>query len=267
MSQDLRRCWVKIPPRNAVLVTGVVIAVAAIISAFALDPATNSVAGEQILATSIASPGAAEPDIHDQVNAVPASPSSSAVSPPTAAAHPVAPAKTSVPVARQAEPVKPQVKQQAPAPPAVNKTTPKPSSGVVEDTAIANSLFSMVNSERAANHLSALRWSSQLVSSAHGHNLAMVSTNTFSHQVPGEASLGARISATGLQWTWVGENIAWSSVTSTSAAESLEADMYNETPPDDGHRLNILSTSATMVGIDVVTDKTGKMWITEDFGN
>jgi uncharacterized protein YkwD len=128
-------------------------------------------------------------------------------------------------------------------------------------------VFNLLNCERAANHLGPLRWSSQLVSSAHAHNEAMIATNTFSHQVPGEAGLGDRISATGLNWTWVGENIAWSSVSSTSAADSLESSMYNEKSPDDGHRLNILTTQGTMVGIDVVTDSTGKMWITEDFGN
>ena len=43
--------------------------------------------------------------------------------------------------------------------------------------------------------------------------------------------------------------------------------MYNETPPDDGHRLNILSSSFHNVGVDVYTDSTGKMWITCDFGS
>ena len=82
-----------------------------------------------------------------------------------------------------------------------------------------------------------------------------------------EAALGARISATGYHWTTAGENIAWGSFASTSFAESLETQMYNETPPDDGHRLNILSTSAHNVGVDVITDGSGKMWITCDFGS
>jgi uncharacterized protein YkwD len=159
-------------------------------------------------------------------------------------------------------PPAPKTTTAAPKPPAA----PPPPSGYASP-GIAQTLFSMINSERAANHLPALTWSGQLASSAHGHNLMMAATNTFSHQVAGEASLGARVSATGYSWTWCGENIAWGSVTSSSLAQSLESDMYNEAPPNDGHRQNILSTSAHHVGVDVWTGANGKMWITEDFGS
>jgi uncharacterized protein YkwD len=95
----------------------------------------------------------------------------------------------------------------------------------------------------------------------------MASSGDFAHQVPGEASLGARISATGYQWTSAGENIAWGSSTSTSFAESLETEMYDEPANEENHRANILSTSYRNVGVDVYTDSTGKMWITCDFGS
>jgi len=139
--------------------------------------------------------------------------------------------------------------------------------GPVSNAGIANAVFNQLNAERRSMGLGPLARSSQLNSSAHAHNLAMVATKTFAHQVSGEAGLGSRVSATGLSWSWVGENIAWSSVTSTSAALSLETSMFNEKPGSDGHRQNILTTKGTMVGIDVVTDSTGKMWLTEDFGN
>ena len=76
---------------------------------------------------------------------------------------------------------------------------------------IATTLFNEINAERRANCLPALGRSSQLNSSAHAHNLAMASSGDFAHQVPGEASLGARITATGYHWTSAGENIAWGS--------------------------------------------------------
>ena len=42
--------------------------------------------------------------------------------------------------------------------------------------------------------------------------------------------------------------------------------MYNEKPPDDGHRRNILSKTYVDVGIDVISDSVhGKAHIT-DFG-
>ncbi|MBV9257033.1 MAG: hypothetical protein JO215_03335 [Ktedonobacteraceae bacterium] len=41
--------------------------------------------------------------------------------------------------------------------------------------------------------------------------------------------------------------------------------MFNEKPPDDGHRQNILSGS-NIIGIDVVVNpRTSQVWLTEDF--
>jgi uncharacterized protein YkwD len=225
-----------------------------------MNPQTTSTAGHQILATVVSSPASA-PTSDLETLSVAAEPSSSARGVPTKARVRATPTASPIPTTRQPLAPQPPPQEKAPAP---KKPTVSCATG---GSSIANAVFNLLNCERAANHLGPLRWSSQLVSSAHAHNEAMISTNTFSHQVPGEAGLGDRISATGLNWTWVGENIAWSSVSSTSAADSLEASMYNEKPPDDGHRLNILTTQGTMVGIDVVTDSTGKMWITEDFGN
>jgi uncharacterized protein YkwD len=43
--------------------------------------------------------------------------------------------------------------------------------------------------------------------------------------------------------------------------------MYNEKPPDDGHRRNILNKSFVDVGIDVINDSAhGKVWLVTDFG-
>jgi uncharacterized protein YkwD len=88
-----------------------------------------------------------------------------------------------------------------------------------------------------------------------------------SHQLPGEDSLGPRITATGYSWHAVGENIAWSTVETAAEGVRLERVMYGETPPNDGHRQNILSATFVDVGVDVILDsRTGKMWFTEDFG-
>ena len=43
--------------------------------------------------------------------------------------------------------------------------------------------------------------------------------------------------------------------------------MYNEVPPNDGHRVNILSHTFRQVGIDVYYDaRHHKLWFTQDFG-
>jgi uncharacterized protein YkwD len=50
-------------------------------------------------------------------------------------------------------------------------------------------------------------------------------------------------------------------------AVSLTQDMLNEKPPDDGHRLNILSAAFTFIGIAVTIDSSGTVWMTQDFAN
>jgi uncharacterized protein YkwD len=112
---------------------------------------------------------------------------------------------------------------------------------------------------------------SGLVASAHKHNLVMASGCGMSHQCSGEAAFGDRISAQGVRWTAAGENIAvapWVSnnVTAmTAAAKDLNESMYHETPPDDGHRRNLLSSAYTHMGVDVYRDSKGRLWLTEDF--
>jgi uncharacterized protein YkwD len=131
---------------------------------------------------------------------------------------------------------------------------------------MAYAVLNLLNSERAKHNLPALRMNSQLIASAHSHNLAMAAHNTMSHQVAGEASLGTRISRAGYSWRAVGENIGWNGSMSTSAALSLERMMYNE-GPGGGHYENIVSTTYRDVGIDVYLDQQHhKLWLTEDFG-
>ena len=130
----------------------------------------------------------------------------------------------------------------------------------------ATAVFTQLNAERAAHGLKALRWSDKLFYSAHRHGLAMAQQNTLSHQLPGEASLGDRVSVF-YSWSACGENIAWSSNRSQAGALALETLMYNEVPPNDGHRRNILSTTFTDVGVDVIDDSAhGRIWLTTDFG-
>jgi uncharacterized protein YkwD len=124
-----------------------------------------------------------------------------------------------------------------------------------------------LNAERADHGLPALKMNSKLVDSAHTHNLAMAKANTLSHQLNGEAGLGSRVSAAGYHWSAVGENIAYNSNRSESGVLALQEAMYNEKPPNDGHRENILNKRFVDVGIDVINDSThGKVWLVTDFG-
>jgi uncharacterized protein YkwD len=144
---------------------------------------------------------------------------------------------------------------------------PQSASATSTEYYIAVNVFYRMNAERQAHGLPQLRMYQPLLNSAAAHDRMMARYNTMSHQLPGEASLGARISATGYHWSYVGENIAWNSEMDVWGALAQQTAMYNETAPNDGHRLNILSSRFTNVGVVVLLDTAHhKLWLTEDFG-
>jgi uncharacterized protein YkwD len=134
--------------------------------------------------------------------------------------------------------------------------------------AIAASVLSALNSERTTHGLKALRMNSKLVASAHSHNMAMAAANTLSHQLPGELSFSARITKAGYIWGYAGENVAWTSDMTQNGALTMQYRMFNEVPPNNGHRLNILNPHYVDAGIDIVLDLThNALWITEDLAS
>ena len=76
-----------------------------------------------------------------------------------------------------------------------------------------------------------------------------------------------------LVWTAAGENIGEGGPVANSPsaiaqmAVTLTQDMLNEKPPGDGHRLNILSSTFTHIGIAVTIHSSGTVWMTQDFSN
>ena len=132
---------------------------------------------------------------------------------------------------------------------------------------MANAMFKLLNQERAANHEPALVLSSKLVLSARRHDYAMARANVMSHQLPGEANFGTRITLAGYHWQAIAENIGWNSLISTSGVLALQKYMYTEAPPNDDHRINILNRTYHNVGIDVMIDSVHhRVWFTQDFG-
>jgi RNA polymerase sigma factor (sigma-70 family) len=132
-------------------------------------------------------------------------------------------------------------------------------SGGTLDDQYSEAILQAINSSRAGAGLTALVSSPALRLAAKQHNNAMASANVMSHDVG--TPLRTRISALS-----VGENIAWTSVMSEIGALTQEANMINERPPDDPHRVNILKAVYRQVGIDVYLDNVHrKLWLTEDF--
>jgi len=134
-------------------------------------------------------------------------------------------------------------------------------------------VLALINTARTGAGRLAYTMTGGLDTSAGRHNAVMAAGCGLSHQCPGEPALGARESAAGVHWTAAGENIGEGGPvadTPTAIAQmavTLTQSMLNEKPPDDGHRLNILSSSFTHIGIAVYRDSSGTVWMTQDFSN
>ena len=147
------------------------------------------------------------------------------------------------------------------------------STGGAQGGAAAAQVLALINQARASAGLPALTVTAGLDTSSSAHNLLMADGCGLSHQCPGEPALGARETAAGVGWTAAGENIGEGGpVADTTAAIAqmavgLTQSMLNEQPPNDGHRLNILSSTFTHIGIAVYRDASGTVWLTQDFSN
>jgi uncharacterized protein YkwD len=137
----------------------------------------------------------------------------------------------------------------------------------------AEQALALINQARSAAGLPPLTITAGLDSSASAHDLTMAAGCGLSHRCPGEPALGARETAAGVDWADAGENIGEGGpVADTTSAIArmavvLSQDMLNEQPPFDGHRMNILSTSFTHIGIAVYRDSSGTVWLTQDFSS
>jgi uncharacterized protein YkwD len=168
----------------------------------------------------------------------------------------------------------------APGTPATGPGSPQASApastsgaGATEDSLAAAQVLALINQARATAGLPALTISAGLETTSSAHNLRMADGCGLSHQCPGEPAIGDRETAAGVNWTAAGENIgdggpvAGTSAAIAQMAVGLTQSMLDEQPPNDGHRMNILSSSYTHIGIAVYRDSSGTVWLTQDFSN
>ncbi|MCW2910065.1 MAG: polymerase, sigma-24 subunit, subfamily [Actinomycetia bacterium] len=182
---------------------------------------------------------------------------------PTRARHRHRPPRM-IPTARAASP---SMTAPSTAPPARSAS---PASG---QSAAVQQVLALINQARGQAGRPAYTISSGLDTSAGRHTAVMAGGCGLSHQCPGEPDLGARETAAGVHWTAAGENIgeggpvAGTPAAIAQMAVGLTQSMLAEKPPDDGHRLNILSSAFTHVGISVYRDSSGTVWMTQDFSS
>jgi uncharacterized protein YkwD len=160
-----------------------------------------------------------------------------------------------------------------PASSAPARTGPAGSAPAPGLSAAAQQVLALINQARSQAGLAAYTVSPGLDTSAARHTAVMAAGCGLSHQCPGEPALGDRETAAGVHWTAAGENIgeggpvADSTAAIAQMAVGLTQSMLDEKPPDDGHRLNILSSAFSHVGISVFRDSSGTVWMTQDFSN
>jgi uncharacterized protein YkwD len=192
-----------------------------------------------------------------------------------ARAHPTrtGPSHSDSPEPRQTAPATGAASSQASAPASAASSPASGGTGGAQGGAAAAQVLALINQARATAGLPALTVTAGLDASSSAHNQLMAGGCGLSHQCPGEPALGDRETAAGVGWTAAGENIGEGGpVADTTAAIAqmavgLTQSMLNEQPPDDGHRLNILSSTFTHIGIAVYRDGSGTVWLTQDFSN
>jgi uncharacterized protein YkwD len=162
----------------------------------------------------------------------------------------------------------------ATAEPRPRRTTSKPSPpkprAPVTSGSIIDQVLEHINAARSDEGLRALSLDGNLSKASALHNQLMIGGCGLNHQCSGEGGIGDRFSAQGVQWRSAGENIGFSSAGGSNAdiikaANGLTDSMLAEKPPNDGHRRNLLSSGFTRIGLSVVRDGKGLVWLTQDF--
>ncbi|MFN7224016.1 MAG: CAP domain-containing protein, partial [Paracoccaceae bacterium] len=136
-----------------------------------------------------------------------------------------------------------------------------------------------------------LAWNTALAAAAEQHTIRMISTDTQSHQLPGEADLGSRITAAGYTgWTSLRENVYAYAYDMVYGHAGFyvdwgydDADFLNGSLRSNwnsigdgiqdaaGHRVAILAANLTEIGIGVVAEtdpvtSVGPYVVTQNFG-
>ncbi len=183
------------------------------------------------------------------------------------------PSRSRQPPASSARPPSASASHATSRPAASGPASATPSSPASQQGTPAGRVLALINQARASAGLPPLTVTAGLDASASAHNLRMADGCGLTHVCPGEPAIGARETAAGVNWTAAGENIGEggpmpdTTAAMAQMAVTLTQDMLNEQPPDDGHRLNILSSTFTHIGIAVYRDSAGTVWMTQDFSN
>ena len=135
-------------------------------------------------------------------------------------------------------------------------------------TNFATRVIARTNSYRVAHGCHALAANPILMGTAQAHSADMATHDFVGHNSSSGATIGARIKAAGYAYSTFAENIAWGQ----TSPEQVVDMWFNETPPNDAHRKNILNCALHDIGVGYVYlaidpgKVTSHTYWTEDFG-
>lgn len=171
---------------------------------------------------------------------------------------PTAPAAPAKPVSTA--PAKPAPATPAPTAPAPAKPAPAAPATPSAPAALGNyeqQVVDLVNKERAAAGLSALKVNTKLAGVAEKKAEDLRDRNYFDHQSPTYGSPFDMMKQFGITYTSAGENIA--------KGQKTPAEVMNGWMNSPGHRANILNSSYTEIGVGYVTDSNGTTYWVQHF--
>lgn len=122
--------------------------------------------------------------------------------------------------------------------------------------AAEQTIFRLLNADRARAGLPPLAWNAELAEVARGHSADMAAHGFFGHVSPTTGSAADRARRAGIDAMLILENVA-------RAFTPGEAERGLMNSP--GHRANILSREATEVGVGVVLDPSHELLVTQMF--
>ena len=137
-------------------------------------------------------------------------------------------------------------------------------SGQPPSLSLAEQVVAVTNAYRAIHGCGPLTLNPQLTAAANEHSEDMAVHDYFSHTSQDGSSPWDRISKAGYAYSTAAENIA----AGYDTAQAVVDGWYNEVPPNDGHRKNILNCALAEVGIGYAENSTStyQIYWTQDFG-
>jgi len=117
-------------------------------------------------------------------------------------------------------------------------------------------MVDLINAERAKAGISALRINDKVTEVARAKSKDMIDKDYFSHTSPTYGSPFQMLTTFGVSYRAAGENIA-----TNRSMQNAHTALMNSS----GHRQNILSSSYKSIGIGIVANARGYLYITQMF--